>query len=71
MIIIIIIIQTDLVVSDMKGFISFSLQSLTTQGETQFIKAYTNHTMLTHPFMAHLVVSKISTYLSWSRSKLI
>ena len=44
----------------MNRFISFCLQSLATQ-ETQFIKAYANHTMLVlpHTHMVHLVVSKI------------
>ena len=43
-----------------------------TRRETQIIKAYANHTMLTTtPRKVHLVVSKISTHLCRSRPKLI
>ena len=50
-------IQAESVVSDTNGFINFWLQSLVTRGETQIIKAYANHTMLTPtPHTAHFVV---------------
>ena len=67
--IVIIIIKADSVISDTNGFIFFCLQPLgDTRSETQFIKAYTNHTILTPPSStAHLVVSKISTHLFWLR----
>ena len=50
-----IIIQVDSVVSDTNGFISFCLQPLMIRGETQFIKAFANYTMLTqnHPPTLH------------------
>ena len=54
--IIIIIRQT--VVSYMKGFLMPSALG-DTRRETQLIRAYANHTMLTPPPAAHLVVSKI------------
>ena len=41
-----------------------------TRRETQFLKAYANHTMLTPPQRAvHLVMFKISINLCWSRSE--
>ena len=50
-------IQVDSVVSDTNGFINFWLQYMATRGETQFLKACANPTVLTPPqHMAHLVV---------------
>ena len=51
------IIQADSVISDMNAFISFYLQSFMTRGETQIIKAYANHTMLTHPYLNYIMQS--------------
>ena len=66
----IIIMLVDCLVSDTNGFISFCLQPLVTQGERQFIKAYSNHTILTHhtTHTMHLVVSPAHC---WLRSKMI
>ena len=42
-----ILIQVDSVILDMNGFINFWLRSIDMRRETQIIKAYANHTMLT------------------------
>ena len=62
--------QADSFVSDMNRFINFWLWSMVTlRRETQFLKAYANHTMLTTPQRTvHLVMFKISVHHCWSRS---
>ena len=62
--------RSTLVISDTNGFINFWLWSMVTQGETQFLKAYTSHTMLTPPQrVVPLVMIKISIHLCQSRSE--
>ena len=62
-------ILADSVVSDTNRFINFWLQSFDTKRETQIIKAYANHTMMTPPLRAAHLVFKISIHLCWSRSE--
>ena len=63
-------IQADSFVSDTNGFINFWLRSIVTREETQFLKAYANHTMLASlQCVAHPVMFKISIHLCRSRSE--
>ena len=63
--------QVDSVVSDTNGFINIWLRSLgDTRKETQFLKVFAYHTMLTpHQRAVHLGMFKISIHLCWSRSE--
>ena len=56
--------RRDSVVSDTNRFINFWLRLFDTRRETQFLKVFANHTMLTPPqLVAHLVMFKISIHL--------